>query len=80
MSDQTQKYIERNITTRWEEGIPHHPKSKALVKRIQALDWELLNGYFDFSTGGDGDNGETLMFLLDVMFEEDDNENRLCQD
>lgn len=55
---------------RWSLGIPHNPKSKELFKRINELDWELMNGYFDFRSGGDGDNGETLMYLFDVFFDE----------
>ena len=64
--------IETNINTRWELGLPHHPKSLAMLQDLNALDFALLNGYFDFRTGGDGDNGETLMYLLDVKFECED--------
>lgn len=65
--------VERDINKRWERGTPHHPKSKALMHKLAELDWELLKGHFDFKTGGDGDSGETLMYLMDVMFEEEDN-------
>jgi len=54
---------------RWEQGVPHHPESVRLIKEIDELDWKYLKGYFDFKIGGDGDNGETLMFLLDMIFE-----------
>lgn len=64
--------IEYDVNKRWEKGVAHHPKSKALIERISELDWELLNGYFDFKYGGDGDNGETLMYLMDIIFEEQD--------
>jgi len=59
-------------TQRWEQGISHHPRSVALMKKLDAYDWKYLNGFFDWKTGGDGDNGETLMYLLDMIFTEDD--------
>jgi hypothetical protein len=57
---------------RWENGIPHHPKSIALMKRLNELDWELYNGALDLKTGGDGDIGESIMYLMDIYFEEQD--------
>lgn len=47
--------------------MSHHSKSIHLFKRISELD---LEGYFDFKCGGDGDNGEMLMDLLDIYFAE----------
>ena len=64
--------IEYNIDKRWKSGKPHHPKSIKLVKRVDELDWALLEGSLDLKTGGDGDSGETLMYLLDIVFEEED--------
>ncbi|MCK5600326.1 hypothetical protein KAR91_00485 [Candidatus Pacearchaeota archaeon] len=57
---------------RWSKGIPHHPKSEKLFKRIAELDFFTNDDYFCWDHGGDGDNGETLMFLFDIYFEEDD--------
>lgn len=57
---------------RWEQGYDHHPASIQLHKELDELDWKHLKGYFDFKSGGDGDNGETLMFLLDMIFERRD--------
>ena len=34
--------IERDINKRWEQGIPHHPKSEKLFKRLEEIDWEYL--------------------------------------
>lgn len=60
--------IIENPSERWEKGIPHNPKSKELYEFISKLDSK--NGdFFDFKSGGDGDNGEQLMYLLDVYFE-----------
>lgn len=45
----------------------HNPKSIELYNFISELDFE--NGdYFCFKSGGDGDNGEFLMDLLDCYF------------
>jgi len=64
--------IETNITKRWEQGIPHHPKSRLLYKDIASVDWEFGNDYFGFKSGGDGDNGEHLMYILDILLEQED--------
>jgi len=65
--------IEYDIDKRWEQGIDHHPKSKELMIRLQGFDGGVD---FDFlETGGDGDTGESLMYLLDIIFEEDDKKN-----
>jgi hypothetical protein len=64
--------VERDINKRWEQGMPHHPKSEALYKDIESLDWEYGDDYFCFKSGGDGDNGEHLMYLLDIIFETKD--------
>jgi len=65
--------VEYDINKRWEEGIFHHPKSEALMERIMDVDFIFCNDHFCWKKGGDGDNGETLMYLLDIIFEEDDN-------
>ena len=54
---------------RWEQGISHHPKSVELYKAIAEIDLKYNDDYFDFKSGGDGDNGETLMYVLDIYFE-----------
>ena len=64
--------INYNITDRWEKGIPHNKKSIELYDRIEQLDFEIGGDAFCFKSGGDGDNGEHLMYLLDIIFEEDE--------
>lgn len=59
-------------TDRWSSGIRHHPKSEALVRRLCDIDFHLFGDYFCWKVGGDGDNGETLMYELDVYFDEQD--------
>ena len=68
--------IEYDITKRWENGINHHPKSEELMGIIQRMDWFYGDDYFCWKVGGDGDNGETLMFELDIYFEEQDKKHR----
>lgn len=58
--------LERN---RWDEGAEHHPKAVELMKHIMALDFELYGDSFHFKEGGDGDNGETLLYMLSTYFE-----------
>ncbi len=64
--------VEYDVNKRWESGTPHHPKSQELMQRISDLDWELCNGALDLKTGGDGDIGESIMYLMDIYFEEQD--------
>lgn len=59
--------IEKDIGKRWELGIPHHPKSLEVSKIIRKADEE---GYWRF--GGDGDNGEEILYYLDIYFEEEE--------
>jgi hypothetical protein len=61
-----------DITKRWEEGIDHHPMSKKIAAAIFENDWEYGGDYFCFKSGGDGDNGEHLMYLLDIYFDQED--------
>jgi hypothetical protein len=54
---------------RWEEGVPHHPMSERLMKFLSEHDFHDYGDYFGWKIGGDGDNGETLMFQMDAFFE-----------
>ena len=49
---------------RWEAGVDHHPMSERVGKFLYAQD---THGMWDF--GGDGDNGEELLYQLDPFFE-----------
>jgi len=64
---------ETNLTKRWEKGTEHHPRSRALYRRIEDMDFALNSDSLCLKSGGDGDNGESLMFLLDTIFEAEDN-------
>ena len=54
---------------RWEAGIEHHPKSQRLMVFLKEHDFQDYGDYFCWKTGGDGDNGEVLMYQLDAFFE-----------
>jgi len=54
---------------RWENGIDHHPMSERLMSFLEAHDYNDYGDYFCWKSGGDGDNGETLMYEMDAFFE-----------
>ncbi len=54
---------------RWEEGIEHHPMSERLVRFLAEHDLKDYNDHFCWKIGGDGDNGESLMYQMDAFFE-----------
>lgn len=60
------------LEERWEQGIDHDPRSIDLYKHIEKLDFEECGDSFCFKSGGDGDNGEHLMYLMDDYFYEQD--------
>lgn len=64
--------IETDINKRWEEGMDHHPESIKTIKALGELDFYLGNDNLCVKTGGDGDNGEHMMYLLDIYFEAKD--------
>lgn len=64
--------IEYDINKRWELGTPHHSKSIHLFDRLREIDFELCDDSFRWKAGGDGDNGEALLYQLDIYFEEQD--------
>jgi len=57
---------------RWEAGVPHDPRSIEIYESIALIDFQLNNDYFGWKHGGDGDNGEMLMYLLDEHFARQD--------
>ena len=54
---------------RWEDGTPHHPISRRLMEFLAEHDFNDYKDHFCWKLGGDGDNGETLMFQMDSFFE-----------
>ena len=57
---------------RWGDGIEHHPKSVKLMEFLAELDFKVYGDHFCWKLGGDGDNGEALMFQMDAYFEAED--------
>lgn len=57
---------------RWSQGLQHHPESVRLMKFLAEHDCKDYGMHFDWEIGGDGDNGETLMFQMDAYFEQRD--------
>ena len=57
------------ISDRWSEGIDHEPESEKLVKLISEMDFKYFNDSLCLKFGGDGDNGESLAYILDALIE-----------
>ncbi len=56
------------LAERMNTGQPHDPRSIELFRSIEKIDFDEGGDRFCFKSGGDGDNGEHLMYLLDVHF------------
>lgn len=54
---------------RWGEGRDHHHESVRLMEFLAEHDFKDYGDYFCWKIGGDGDNGETLMYQMDAYFE-----------
>jgi len=61
--------VNTDISNRWENGVKHHPKSIELAEMIAEIDFHLCSDSFDLKFGGDGDNGENLLYILDIYFD-----------
>jgi len=64
------KGVEYDIGKRWENGIAHNHQSELLMDKIKKIDFIWNDDHFCWKTGGDGDNGEALMYVLDIIFDE----------
>lgn len=63
------KIPEPKIKDRWSDGVDHEPESIALVELIGQMDFEHFDDHFCWKTGGDGDNGECLAYIIDALIE-----------
>lgn len=54
---------------RWGKGIDHDPRSVKLYKTLEQIDFQIFDDHFCWKSGGDGDNGESFMYELDVYFD-----------
>jgi len=64
--------IELDINKRWEQGMEHDSRSVALFEKLSEIDFNYGGDYFCWKRGGDGDNGEHMMYEMDIMFEQED--------
>ena len=66
-----EKAVKEGLTKidRWEKGIDHHPLSKRLMEFLAEHDFKDNGDYFCWKKGGDGDNGEILMYEMDAFFD-----------
>ena len=71
MNPDYEKAKEMGLTKldRWSKGMPHHSMSLRIMAFLHEHDFADYADYFYWKSGGDGDNGETLMFELDAFFE-----------
>ena len=56
------------IDKRWEQNIEHDPRSTEIFDFLAEYDFKFCSDYFCWKKGGDGDNGEILMYELDEYF------------
>ena len=54
---------------RWEDGIEHHLMSQRMMEFLIEHDYNDYDDHFCWKKGGDGDNGEALMYQMDAFFE-----------
>jgi hypothetical protein len=57
---------------RWEQNIPHHSNSVRVKKLIDKIQEKEDHG---IKFGGDGDLGETILYILDEYFEQENPED-----
>jgi hypothetical protein len=71
MSTDYEEADKLGLTTkdRWGEGIEHHDNSIRLMDFLADHDRNDYGDCFFWKRGGDGDNGEMLMYQLDAYFE-----------
>jgi hypothetical protein len=70
MSDyEKAKELKLLFKNRWEENIEHHHMSKRLFEFLKEHDIKDYDDGFCWKSGGDADNGETLMYQMDAFFE-----------
>lgn len=66
---------DERFNRRWEDGVPHDPRTKTLFEGVADLDFRLNSDFFCWKWGGDGDNGEVFMFVLDEYLQRRDEAN-----
>ena len=72
--------MSKSLKDRLKDCDEHDPRSVKLYEFVSQLDFNEANEAFGFVSGGDGDNGEHLMYLLDCYFESKDNGQDVARD
>ena len=54
---------------RWSKGIDHDVRSIKIGKALEEIDFKVLGDSMCWKFGGDGDNGEALLYGLDIYFD-----------
>jgi hypothetical protein len=60
--------MSRTLKERLKDCDEHDSRSIKLYEFISELDFNEADDAFGFKSGGDGDNGEHLMYLIDCYF------------
>lgn len=71
---------DKTVSQRSKDGDEHDPRSIKMYEFISQLDFNECNDSFGFQSGGDGDNGEHLMYLMDVYYANIDSGNVAAND
>ena len=61
--------IDYDLTAKWERGGERSEEAEKLAREIADLDWLLYGDALGLDFGGDGDNGEFLIDLINILFE-----------
>jgi hypothetical protein len=61
--------VSTDVHKRWEQGVGHRNESMNMALMLAFADWQFLDGALDLRFGGDGDNGEVLAYLFDILFD-----------
>jgi hypothetical protein len=54
---------------RYDDGAEHHTKAVKLMEFLMDYDYQEMGDSLGWEVGGDGDNGESLLYALSVYFE-----------
>lgn len=71
---------DKRFGRRWEDGVAHDPRTVELFEAVADLDFRLNSDYFCWKWGGDGDNGEVFMFVLDEVLQRRDEKSETLAD
>ncbi len=58
-----------SVKERGEQAVLHDSRSIKIAHEMARIDVRYGDDTLDLKFGGDGDNGEHLMYLLDIYFE-----------